>query len=176
MKKNKIMEKVILKSMVAFVKEQIKNVELDGTGSVLGKIGNYANFLDQILNLGMFVPCDLDGNVLDSTYSTEPDRNDYFNDEGGNLELYHHNMKLWREYKEAKKRVLFEGLIVEKDMHNKTKRTFCFIGNKRIFHVLEFHSGELKVGFDLFHDFNTIENLTKLAFELTPSAKKLIGL
>ena len=32
---------------------------------------NYANFLKQPLTLGMFIPCDLDGNVLEEPFNYE---------------------------------------------------------------------------------------------------------
>lgn len=57
---------------------------------------NYANFLNQPLTLGMFVPCDLEGNVLPAPYETPK-----------------WNTIDWRkedaeEWKQAKKRILFE--------------------------------------------------------------------
>jgi len=64
----------------------------------------YAEFLKQSLTLGMFVPCDLDGNVLE-----EPKR-DFEEDEvseRGRCEdaFYEDN----NDYQEAKERVLFKG-------------------------------------------------------------------
>ncbi len=69
----------------------------------------------------MFVPCDLDGNVLE-----EPSINktDY---------LYH-----TKEYEEAKDRVLFEGfqLLFNEDgiSHVKTSRVFIGIGHLKGLH------------------------------------------
>lgn len=71
----------------------------------------YANFLKQPLTLGMFVPCDLHGNVLEDiknkTYTVGevvPNDKDY--------------CKLLKEYQEAKDRVLFKGF--KQNIYNET--------------------------------------------------------
>lgn len=60
-------------------------------GVLIESMFNYANFLKQPLELGMFVPCDEDGNILE-----EPDCN---------LDIRMVEMK---EYQQAKERCLFE--------------------------------------------------------------------
>jgi len=70
------------------------------------KCVKYANFLKQPLTLGMFVPCDEDGNFLE-----EPKEKNYSKE--NNLFAY----DLF-EYQQAKERVLFEGFEV------KTKTAF----------------------------------------------------
>ncbi len=67
------------------------------------KIVEYAEFLKQPLQLGFFVPCDLDGNVLEEpkiphTFSSE-NSNDYITKWEKELGLY----------QQAKERVIFEG-------------------------------------------------------------------
>ncbi len=66
----------------------------------------YAQFLKQPLNSGMFVPCDIEGNVLEEpkriSYSYNPIINEM------------HDNKVIR-YKQAKERVLFEGFEVKGD-------------------------------------------------------------
>ena len=57
-------------------------------------VHNYANFLKQALTLGMFVPCDDDGNVLE-----EP--TEYSNGQYDAVELY--------EYEKSQSKVLFNG-------------------------------------------------------------------
>lgn len=82
---------------------------------------NYDDFLSQVLELWMFVPCELiDGiwTVLSDTYASMPNRNDYFNDEGGNPELYQFNIENWRKYRKAKERVLFEEFSIEPEFKN----------------------------------------------------------
>lgn len=59
----------------------------------LDYIENYANFLNETLTLGQFVPCDLKGNVL-----TEP------HDHGSGIKTFSE-----MDYQDAKDRVVFEG-------------------------------------------------------------------
>jgi hypothetical protein len=69
----------------------------------------YANFLKQPLNLGMFIPCDENGNVVEY-----PDHN-------------YNSMEYMDEfdvYNEAKNRVLFEGFEI------RNKNNFYFIEKK----------------------------------------------
>tara|TARA_R110000772_G_C13215638_1_gene431354 strand:+ start:492 stop:905 length:414 start_codon:yes stop_codon:yes gene_type:complete len=68
------------------------------------KCVNYANFLNQPLTLGMFVPCDLEGNVLKEPQKL--DQSDPY------VEAVHanQNLKEWQQYQQAKERVLFEGV------------------------------------------------------------------
>lgn len=100
------MEKLI--SMVDFVLEQSEGIKSDmlGYGEFIDKVVKYAKFLKQSLTLGMFVPCDEDGNVLQ-----EPDRwDDYVKAPesfDGNKEWY----DLYA-YEQAKERVLFDGFEV----------------------------------------------------------------
>lgn len=70
------------------------------------KIFTYANFLKQPLTLGMFISCDLDGNVLEEPKGMKccgGIQNDC--DCRGELQ---YNEELIKEYQEAKERVLFE--------------------------------------------------------------------
>ena len=69
----------------------------------LEKIRNYANFLKQPLNIGMFVPCDDEGNFFE-----EPKIEDYF-DDGFNFEFNQKHFKdvVLKEYYKAKEKVLF---------------------------------------------------------------------
>ena len=69
---------------------------------ICNKIFNYANFLKQPLNLGMFVPCDEDGDVLEKPEDYEnrlPNMMTEYNDE-----VY--------TYKQAKEKVLFKGFKI----------------------------------------------------------------
>lgn len=89
-----------MKKMVQFV----QMTEIDGIfeGDVsldsvrLNGIYRYASFLSKPLTLGMFVPCDEDGNVLEEPIETI-----------GGVELYN------EQYQQAKKRVLFEGFTFD---------------------------------------------------------------
>lgn len=71
--------------------------------SYLSDIFNYADFLKQPLTLGMFVPCDEKGNIINEPY------NDGINDQYYNSAI--------DAYNEAKSRVLFEGFEFESKEH-----------------------------------------------------------
>lgn len=71
---------------------------------VLEKVCNYANFLNQPLTLGMFVPCDEDGNVFE-----EPNINDFKSEPfctTGNCQAYRDEIEI---YQQAKDKVLFKS-------------------------------------------------------------------
>ena len=139
----------------------------------LEKIRNYANFLKQPLNLGMFVPCDENGNVLQEPKKTnyQVDVNTkcsgwkYLYDSNDKLIGYYDDRK-WKEdfvkYKQSKEKVLFEGIEFRKN----AGVNFLTI-NEDTF---------------AFHDFNikfkdlTIEFLVQYNLQLTESAIKQIGL
>lgn len=138
---------------------------------------NYDDFLSQVLELWMFVPCELiDGiwTVLNDTYSVKPDRSDYFNDEGGNPELYQYNVHNWLKYNNAKDRVLFEGW---KLMQHEDGSIVIFDKDSNI---IEFS----KTGIWIFDEYisESIDNLCfysekeNIQFQLTPTAQKQIGL
>lgn len=81
------------------------------TDFVLEQIGDnlkYAQFLKQPLNLGMFVPCTLEGDVLEEPCSIGVGNDFYL-------------QRAEDEYKQAKDRVLFEGFEVRDKwlIHNK---------------------------------------------------------
>ena len=91
------------------------------------QIYDYANFLKQPLELGMFIPCDEDGNVLE-----EPEKLikalEKVNQEYYDLKSNHYkdnerykwavetitSDKKYQEYQEAKERVLFKGCSATK--------------------------------------------------------------
>src|SRR6478609_1170742 len=89
------MKKLI--GMTEFVLQRYEDV-LETNDVMLSRIINYANFLKQPLTLGMFVPCDLDGNVLEDSCK----HNSYCIDfcQG----------RCQEEYNEAKNRCLFDGI------------------------------------------------------------------
>ena len=99
---DKTMEAIYLQSMTDFVLEiKVKSNKSSDFSFMMdySKIFNYAEFLIQPLQLGMFVPCDENGNVLDPS--------DVFKScEKGFL------------YGKAKERVLFKGFEYIKTDHN----------------------------------------------------------
>ena len=157
------MEAIYLQSMTDFVLEKMRfwgindNLLADGL-----LVKNYANFLKQPLQLGFFVPCDENGNVL-----SEPKAEDYFNikiptdqlkkEDAEGLNRHYADLML---FEDAEKRVLFK---VE------YKTGIC--NNKPAIWI----NGR---GAQIIDDFKflTIEDLAHWNFELTDSAIKQIGL
>lgn len=122
-------------------------------------IENYATFLKQPLTLGMFVPCDENGNVLEEPDydGFEVDINEsYFGGET-DIEIEKYELK----YQKAKEKVLFNG---DWEISN-YKKWVLIESKKRSFSFYPFESDCLK-----------IENLVDRDFELTESAIKEIGL
>lgn len=160
---------MMLISMTDFVLETIQwkkeyhKIEKDADFvryNSLERIENYAKFLKQPLELGMFVPCDEDGNVLEKPLENE------------SLSSLDAGSRI--QYQKAKERVLFKGVTVESDMYKQTKRTFWNLGNKRIALKLEFYSGRVEFEFCLYD--MKVEDIVSLNFELTESAIKQLGL
>ena len=118
----------------------------------LKRITNYAKFLKQPLTLGMFVPCDEDGNVLEE-----------FDSIGIGNEFY--LLRALEQYDSAKESVLFEG--------------FELSYNSSFTLIAENENLNLEVKFDKKGDtermtFKTIEDLSKYPVELTQSAIKAL--
>jgi hypothetical protein len=76
------------------------------TSGNLSKIFNYASFLKQPLKLEMFVPCDEDGNVLDS----EPCSLGMFSEGNPFYDTYLKDLNVWQK---AKEKVLFEDFEIK---------------------------------------------------------------
>lgn len=137
-------------SMTDFVLDKSKNAPIEDYHKVNGRfvnsVINYANFLKQPLGLGMFVPVDDDGNVLEeSTFdSCNRNSNEYF--------------IATQEFQNAKEKVLFEGFeMMENEKGIINKKTFVSL----FIPILN-------------HD--AIENSIKYDLTLTPNAIKQLGL
>ena len=90
-------------SMVAFVDEVITADRPCDRGAMLDEIAEYSTFLQKPLTLGMFIPCDEDGNVLEEP--TKHHDNTSVSHKGAITDEW----KSWhREYQQAKEHVLFE--------------------------------------------------------------------
>jgi len=108
-------------SMTDFVLEQGK------TTIIINQSIRYAHFLNRTLELGMFVPCDLEGNVLEEPLQNDLKYDINISDVETDFDSYkwHEDFVKWDE---AKERVLFEGFdrisdrdtyfIIEKDYYN----------------------------------------------------------
>ena len=102
------METFRLKSMTDFVinkrKELLRHSEYkNDLENYANIVYNYANFLKQPLNLGMFVPCDEDGDILEEPKNYEQQLLNMMTE---------YNDEVYR-YKQAKEKVLFEGFHIE---------------------------------------------------------------
>ena len=130
---------------------------------------NYDDFLKQPLNLGMFVPCDDDGNIIEHPiYKTN------HSDECYCKECEEETKRcsdLQYQYQKAKEKVLFEGFEVVRFIE---KENPCYVvSNKE--NEVTFHIG--LYNFSKGVNFaNTVEDLIHIQPILTESAIKQIGL
>ena len=81
------------------------------------RINKYARFLKKPLTLGMFIPCDDDGNVLNKPkfFYTEENIKKLKDVE---IEIALSKNKEVENYKEAKSKVLFKGFEYKKELDN----------------------------------------------------------
>lgn len=97
-------------SMTSYVLKHTK--DLDFVSIFVAKlmmVRDYANFLKTPLELGQFVPCDKDGNVLEEpTYYAEWYNYGSFTKHGEKI------VKECKKYQQAQDRVIFKGCSVEK--------------------------------------------------------------
>jgi hypothetical protein len=141
-----------LQSMTDFVLS-LDITEIKQRNSII----NYANFLKQPLTLGMFIPCDLEGNMLGKQYTKNHLKSINYD---GCIDDYA------LKYKEAKERVLFKGFeILYQDsedncIQDKSKQAFIFDRKTKL---CQSDDGE---------DLKTIEDLVKYNLELTDSVIK----
>ena len=146
-------------SMVDFVLENAKQPYVEGTK--YKDLVNYAKFLKQYLSLGMFVPCDDEGNVLEEPKDYEqrlPNMMTEYNDE-----IY--------RYKQAKEKVLFEGFYIERGSTDVDNLTTYLIHNN--FGDIAFKK-DWKDEWEFIGDLESLSNLNEI--ELTENAIKQIGL
>lgn len=154
--------------MTDFVLEQEK-LNQKNTSRLACLCANYAQFLKQPLTLGMFVPCDEDGNV----WKFPPTQEEWEWCEKDSTEAEQSFKQKEFYYQQAKERVLFEGF----EVHNGKN-----VINKDLGIVLAF-SGIISIlieGNNGLGGFSkndaTIEDLPTLDLTLTKTAIKQIGL
>lgn len=144
------MEAIKLISMTDFVIQQRSELMFKELGKACCK---YADFLKKPLQLGFFVPCDENGNVLN-----EPKDWKVY-ESGGSAFMNMDEISPCQEYKKAKERVL---LKVECKIGICNEKPAIWINDR---------------GAQIINDFKflTIEDLVHWNFELTDSAIKQIG-
>ncbi|MGV0921880.1 hypothetical protein ACTS94_16275 [Empedobacter falsenii] len=143
--------------MTDFVLEQTELLYEKNQSKLIHRVVNYAQFLKQPLTLGMFVPCDEEGNILE-----EP--KDY--DLGLKFPYSNNHSIECEKYQQAKERVLFEF-----------DGELSLIKNKSNFYIIEDKNGVyLRILKNKTK--TTIESLLKFSVEitLTQTAIKQIGL
>lgn len=140
--------------MTDFVLEMRKNNNKDNIRR-FWSCENYAQFLKQSLTLGMFIPTDKDGNVLEEPCSIGVGNDFYL-------------QRAINQYEEAKERVVFEGFSVS------SNDTLVF--NEDI--TIEFCINNIEVHNEFSQEYNVyiIEDLSNLDLTLTENAIKQIGL
>jgi len=126
----------------------------------------FKKFLKQPLQLGFFVPCDLDGNVL-----SEPIPVSFGKCVNKRRRLYEpiYEEKEVKAYNEAKSRVLFEGF---------SQNIYSAEGSFEIVNIeanIQICIWEALPKYWIWNGHETIEDLVKYNLELTPTAKQQIG-
>lgn len=147
-----------LVNMTTFVLEQVKDVENAGVSYTLAVINKYANFLKQELTLGMFVPVDEKGNVLEEPKPLKGC--EYWEEQELGCD--------WIIYRKAKTKVLFEGFEVNNTDDDRKRVT-----NKKGLSVFRFSKNSGWVISEIAKDY-IVENLVKWDLTLTDHAKSLI--
>lgn len=151
-------------SMTSFVLEQNKILETyinHLRRPLFEKCVNYANFLKQPLNLGMFFPCDEDGNVLEKPIHK------FITRESDTISFDNYSEK----YQIAKEKVLFEGFYIERGSTDFDNMTTYLIHN--YFGEIAFKK-DWKDEWEFIEDLESLSNLNEI--ELTENAIKQIGL
>ena len=140
--------------------------------SISSHIQFYAEFLKQPLTLGMFIPTDKEGNVLEKC-----------NDsciEGFDCPCFNNGTK--QQYQEALDRVLFEGFTYKRTPTSECANTGhgrvegyveTIVANDKRVYYKHFHNNKLGESVDW--EYKIIEDLTSLGLTLTPNAIKLIN-
>ena len=179
-----------LKTMISFYKErgdikkelQLIGIEQPYRTSRFYLIKNYADFLLKNITIGMLVPCDENGDVLEEPKDEKlckycPLESWKSNSkgescEGSRCDIAYENYK--DEYQKAKERILFKGFKVV-EIYNGIAYSKSISDSSGLIHLfwLDNITQTWKLSFDL----TNIESLTKFSgIELTETAIKEIGL
>ena len=149
-------------SMTDFVLEQFSKMMKSSKPALLQRqlfvdpVMNYAQFLKTPLNLGMFVPCDEDGNVLEEPIEYQ----DYL--KIGQQGIMHWGLNVYnqsKKYQKAEEKVLFNGF--------KKKDGLSISDEHSIFHPFWNYEGVWKISKGI----KTIEDLIPYNLELTENFK-----
>lgn len=152
-------------SMTDFVLEQDEFTDVDKNPVFhFCRCIDYANFLNQSLNLGMFIPCDLEGNPIKSPQSSTIEEMVSL---VGKVDGWFGKYK--QQYQQAKERVLFEGgfelLSFEHNHRGRQMRVGEYLirlNNKHIFNLNK-------------NSVDTVEGLVPHDLTIATTAQKQIG-
>lgn len=128
----------------------------------------FDSFVSKKLELGMFVPCDEEGNVLNKP-TIYYNGSVLMNLDGISLEIALKINDKVSIYEKAKERCLFEGLEFE-DIQPSTEYNYYHLNGNKIFEA----NNQYK--FFPYRGLRTIEDLVKYDLTLTKTAIKQIGL
>ena len=154
--------------MTDFVLEQTKSFEatskldyLETKYNELFRIEEYARLLKTPLNLGMFVPCDQEGNIINERPEPKILAKGVFNYTAQNI---------WDEkYNKAKDIVLFKGFELVTDMYKSCKRFIIWMPDNvnQVYRNVLYPNGKNdKFFFNHYKEFTTVEDLVKFNLEL----------
>jgi len=146
-------------SMTEFVIKSHNTIE--DVGDSESAMYNYANFLNQHLTLGMFVPCDEDGTVLEK-YKYFP----------CSLKYAKEINEYYKKYQQAKDKILFEGF--EWNTAEFCDEPMLELESKKTYFLYDCEDKNFQDNFDTF--IKTIEDLSKYDITLTPNAIKQLKL
>jgi len=149
--------------LAKYVLAQNKLEENLGLGhyAILKKIENYTEFITKPLELGMFVPCHLDGTIIEEITQFDPD-----------ITSQYYAAQIWQNslFEEAKERVLFDGFYE----FNPTQTNPDVKSVRNIENVNVFWYNSIECWY-LSHGIFTIENLVKYNLELKPNVSSMFG-
>ena len=165
------MEAIYLQSMTDFVLDRFKfwqnddNTDCQSSARYILGTNAYANFLKQPLQLGFFVPCDENGNVLEKPINFNVWEKMH-KSEGSTMGFSEHE-----KYLKAKERVLFKYFKVVEYSDN----TIEIVSDTAPNFIIPFKKLSNK---DWEQRYNHIEDLLKsiIKIQLTETAIKQIGL
>ncbi len=159
-------------SMLKFVKAQyaiattshktpMKGEVLQHKATVMDRCQNYTHLLERRPIIGMFVPCDNDGNFLEEPLvHFAKNKNSFLNNSMGRA-LYN------AQYKQAKNRVLFEGFEIVDYSNSSKKCVFQSSGSQTVAAMCVDNDAE---GWRPAVGIHSLEDLTDKGLTLTKKA------
>ena len=122
----------------------------------------YAKFLKQPLTLGMFVPCDLEGNFLEEKSIFDTTDKDYI-----------FESEAFDNYEKAKDKVIFKDFKFCESQKEATlngiEKSVCFYTKNSLYVTIKKGSG-----YHTYFQIPTIEDMVQCGVELTSNAVKLL--